>query len=549
MARQKMFYNKLLGMLSVGFGFAWALENITIYEFDFGKGILDQSYGGVFSNNGSSQVQLRDAVLMNGTVVYDSNGAWDSSALEEWLQGQKKVSIEKIFENIGPSAVYPSISPGVVIASPSQTHPDYFYQWIRDSALTINSIVSHSAGPAIETLLQYLNVSFHLQRSNNTLGAGIGYTNDTVALGDPKWNVDNTAFTEDWGRPQNDGPALQSIAILKIIDYIKQSGTDLGAKYPFQSTADIFDDIVRWDLRFIIDHWNSSGFDLWEEVNGMHFFTLLVQLSAVDKSLSYFNASERSSPFVEELRQTRRDISKFLVDPANGFINGKYNYIVGTPMIADTLRSGLDISTLLAANTVHDAPSASHLPFDINDPAVLNTLHHLMLHMRSIYPINDSSKNATGIALGRYPEDVYDGYGFGEGNPWVLATCAASTTLYQLIYRHISEQHDLVVPMNNDCSNAFWSELVFSNLTTLGNDEGYLILEFNTPAFNQTIQKIFQLADSFLVKLKAHVGTDGELSEQFNKYTGFMQGAQHLTWSYTSFWDAYQIRQEVLQSL
>ncbi|CAI4387423.1 AAR_G0026580.mRNA.1.CDS.1 [Saccharomyces cerevisiae] len=103
--------------------------------------------------------------------------------------------------------------------------------------------------------------------------------------------------------------------------------------------------------------------------------------------------------------------------------------------------------------------------------------------------------------------------------------------------------------MNNDCSNAFWSELVFSNLTTLGNDEGYLILEFNTPAFNQTIQKIFQLADSFLVKLKAHVGTDGELSEQFNKYTGFMQGAQHLTWSYTSFWDAYQIRQEVLQSL
>ena len=194
-------------------------------------------------------------------VVYDSNGAWDSSALEEWLQGQKKVSIEKIFENIGPSAVYPSISPGVVIASPSQTHPDYFYQWIRDSALTINSIVSHSAGPAIETLLQYLNVSFHLQRSNNTLGAGIGYTNDTVALGDPKWNVDNTAFTEDWGRPQNDGPALQSIAILKIIDYNKQSGTDLGAKYPFQSTADIFDDIVRWDLRFIIDHWNSSGFD------------------------------------------------------------------------------------------------------------------------------------------------------------------------------------------------------------------------------------------------------------------------------------------------
>ncbi|CAI4039666.1 hypothetical protein SMKI_09G0740 [Saccharomyces mikatae IFO 1815] len=544
-----MFYNKLLSTLSIGLGFAWALENVTIYEFDSGKGLLDQGYHNVFSDNASSQVQLRDVVFMNGTVVYDSSAAWGSSALDEWVQAQKDISIQRIFENIGPSARYPSIWPGVVIASPSQSHPDYFYQWVRDSALTINTIVSHSAGPAIETLLQYVNVSYHLQRSNNTLGAGIGYTNDTEALGDPKWNVDNTAFTDEWGRPQNDGPALRAIAILKIINYLKQSGTDFGEEYPFQSTADMFDDIVRWDLRFIVDHWMSSGFDLWEEVNGLHFFTLLVQLSAVDRSLCYFSDSELSSPFVEELRQTRQEISDFLSDPVNGFINAQYNYVVGTPLIANALRSGLDISTLLAVNTVHDTPSASHLPFNVNDPAILNTLHHLMFHMRSVYPINDSSKNITGIALGRYPEDVYDGYGSGEGNPWVLATCAASTTLYQLIRWHISKQQDLVVPMNNETSNAFWSELVFANLATSGNDQEYLVVEFNTPAFNQTMQKLFQLADSFLVKLKTHVGTDGELSEQFNKYTGFMQGARHLTWSYTSFWDAYQMRQEISQSL
>ncbi|CAI4064521.1 hypothetical protein SKDZ_09G0720 [Saccharomyces kudriavzevii ZP591] len=543
-----MLYNKFLGTFAAGLGFAWALENVTIYEFESAKGLLGQDYRSVFSDNTSSQVQLRDAVLINGTVIFDSSAPWDSSALEKWLQGQRDVSIERIFDNIGPSTFHPSVWPGVVIASPSQTHPDYFYQWIRDGALTINTIVSHSAGPAMQTLLQYLNVSFHLQRTNNTLGAGIGYTDSTVALGDPKWNVDNTAFTQDWGRPQNDGPALRTIAILKIIDYIEQSGTDLGGEYPFQSVADIFDDIVCWDLKFIVEHWNSSGFDLWEEVNGLHFFTLLVQFSAVDKSLSYFNNTGWSSPFVEELRQTRQDIGDFLLDPENGFINSKYNYIVGTPAIADTLRSGLDISTLLAANILHDTPSASHLPFNINDPAILNTLHHLMYHMRSVYPINRGADNATGIALGRYPEDVYDGYGSGEGNPWVLATCAASTTLYQLIRMHISEQQDLVVPMNNETSNAFWSQLVFSDLTTLGDDNRYLILEFNSPAFNQTLQRILQLADSFLVKLKTHVGADGELSEQFNRHTGFMQGAQHLTWSYTSFWDAYQLRQEILQS-
>ncbi|CAI4065530.1 hypothetical protein SUVZ_09G0700 [Saccharomyces uvarum] len=545
MARPTMkLYNKLLGTLAVGIGSVWALENTTVYEFESVKGLFEQDYRSVFSDN-VSQVQLRDSVVMNGTVVYEAGAGWNGGSLDDWLQEQRNVSVERVFDNIGPSGPHPSVLPGVVIASPSQTHPDYFYQWIRDSALTINSIVSHSPGPATHTLLQYLNVSFHLQRTNNTLGAGVGYTNDTGSLGDPKWNVDNTAFTQDWGRPQNDGPALRTIAVLKIIDYLNETGADLESEYPFRSTKEVFDDIVRWDLRFVMDHWQSSGFDLWEEVTGLHFFTLLAQLSAVDKSLRYFNDTEQSSAFVKELRQTRQAISDFVLDPANGFIHPEYHYVVETPTIANTLRSGLDIATLLAANIAHDTPAASGLPFNINDRAVLNTLHNLMFHMRSLYPING---NGTGIALGRYPEDEYDGYGLGEGNPWVLATCAASTTLYKLIQWHISEHQDVVVPMHNESSNAFWDQLVFSNLATLGGDDGYLIVEYNSPAFNQTMQKIFQLADSFLVKLKTHVGADGGLSEQFNKHTGFMQGALHLTWSYTSFWDAHQIRQEILNT-
>ncbi|CAI2037351.1 hypothetical protein SEUBUCD646_0I00790 [Saccharomyces eubayanus] len=537
-------YNKLLGTLAVGVGSVWALENTTVYEFESVKGLFEQEYRSVFSDN-VSQVQLRDAVVINGTVVYEAGAGGDGGSLDEWLQEQRNVSVQRVLENIGPSGLYPSVLPGVVIASPSQAHPDYFYQWIRDSALTINSLVSHTHTHT-HTLLQYLNVTFHLQRTNNTLGAGVQYTNDTASLGDPKWNVDNTAFTQDWGRPQNDGPALRTIAVLKIIDYLNEAGADLGSGYPFWSTKEVFDDIVRWDLRFVMDHWNSPGFDLWEEVSGLHFFTLLAQLSAVDKSLGYLNDTEQSSSeFVDELRQTRQAISEFLLDPANEFIHPEYNYVVETPAIAKTLRSGLDISTLLAANIAHDTPKASRLPFNVDDRAVLNTLHNLMFRMRSLYPINS---NATGIALGRYPEDEYDGYGLGEGNPWVLATCAASTTLYKLIHWHISKQQDVVVPMHNETSNAFWDQLIFSNLATLGSDDGYLIVEYNSPAFNQTMQKIFQLADSFLVKLKTHVGADGELSEQFNKHTGFMQGARHLTWSYTSFWDAHQIRQEILNT-
>lgn len=72
MARPTMkLYNKLLGTLAVGIGSVWALENTTVYEFESVKGLFEQDYRSVFSDNGS-RVQLRDAVVMNGTVVYEA---------------------------------------------------------------------------------------------------------------------------------------------------------------------------------------------------------------------------------------------------------------------------------------------------------------------------------------------------------------------------------------------------------------------------------------------------------------------------------------------
>ena len=41
---------------------------------------------------------------------------------------------------------------------------------------------------------------------------------DTLSgLGEPKINIDCTPFNGEWGRPQNDGPALRGIMMIKII--------------------------------------------------------------------------------------------------------------------------------------------------------------------------------------------------------------------------------------------------------------------------------------------------------------------------------------------
>ena len=55
----------------------------------------------------------------------------------------------------------------------------------------------------------YIAAQAHLQTFSNPSG-GLS----SGGLGEPKFNVDETAFTGAWGRPQRDGPALRYIECL-----------------------------------------------------------------------------------------------------------------------------------------------------------------------------------------------------------------------------------------------------------------------------------------------------------------------------------------------
>jgi len=45
-----------------------------------------------------------------------------------------------------------------------------------------------------------------------------------------------------------------------------------------------------------------------------------------------------------------------------------------------------------------------------------------------------------------------------------------------------------------------------------------------------------------LVRVKFHVDSDGQMSEQMNRWSGYLQGARDLTWSYASFLTALEAR-------
>lgn len=62
---------------------------------------------------------------------------------------------------------------------------------------------------------EYIDAQAYLQTVSNPSG-----TLSTGGLGEPKFNVDKTAFTGSWGRPQRDGPALRATALISFGEWL-----------------------------------------------------------------------------------------------------------------------------------------------------------------------------------------------------------------------------------------------------------------------------------------------------------------------------------------
>ena len=113
--------------------------------------------------------------------------------------------LQRIIENTNTTT-----NPGIIIASPSEV-PPYKYHWIRDSALVMRTIMdmySITKDPIyFQYIINYIENESKLQELDTISG-----------LGEPKYNINCTAFNGEWGRPQNDGPALRGIMLFKIIE-------------------------------------------------------------------------------------------------------------------------------------------------------------------------------------------------------------------------------------------------------------------------------------------------------------------------------------------
>lgn len=284
--------------------------------------------------------------------------------------------VSKMLDNL-----YFTTKPGITIASPS-TNPPYQYHWIRDAALSIRVFID---------LYQKTNEDKYFIHILNYIEAEgqIQHLNTLTGLGEPKIKINGTPFNDPWGRPQNDGPALRCINLIRIVNIIKD-------KYP-EITTKIIYPMIQKDVEYILMKYDEISFDLWEEIKGWHFYTRMVQLKCLKEYIS---------------------MNVKLLDFE---ISDKYNYLL------DHLKHHLSDNGIISSFDEHGNISK----FD--DASILLAYSHISFDKDIIkeVPIKYALKNATNLVkyfqkkyisnsfymIGRYFKDNYY-----NGHAWIICS-------------------------------------------------------------------------------------------------------------------------------
>jgi glucoamylase len=201
--------------------------------------------------------------------------------------------------------------------------------------------------------------------------------------------------------------------------------------------------------------------------------------------------------------------------------------------------SNLDSSVILAINHTE----ASDKFFAPNDERVLATAAQLKRTFQSIYNVNsivkDHRDRPLSPAIGRYPEDTYNGHGNSQGNPWFLLTYAFGEFNYRLAKALSEERIIAVTPVNL----SFYRDLPNINFQVRPGDR----IASTDSRFQAIINSIVSSGDGYVSRSLYHSGGDGSMNEQFYRDSGYMTGVPDLTWGYASIFTATWARERIFQ--
>jgi glucoamylase len=167
-----------------------------------------------------------------------------------------------------------------------------------------------------------------------------------------------------------------------------------------------------------------------------------------------------------------------------------------------------------------------------------------------VYLLNKRDfSNDLGTAIGRYPEDTYDGVNTnGTGNPWFLLTAAFAELHYRAAIGFIKAGEIQLDGFNYAFLTGAQTRSGLEPVKFKVEDKG--TIRAGSVEFKNMIAGLVKRGDAFLARVLRHADQEtGALSEQFNRDTGLSQGARDLTWSHAAFLTAMQARSEVKSAI
>lgn len=302
-------------------------------------------------------------------------------------------TINKLLENI-----HFSNNKGMIVASPSND-PPYKFHWVRDSSLVMRVIIDlykrTNKDKYLILIFNYIEAEGKIQKIKTLTG-----------LGEPKFNIDCTAYNEPWGRPQNDGPALRLINMIKIYKIFNKSYNSIANKIVLP--------IIFNDIKYLIDNYNKTCYDLWEEIIGWHFYTRLVQLKSIKDFINFKNNFLNNNNCPETLIYVDV-IYKKLLNDIKDHIN--FNNIISSFDKDGNIKRYNDASVLLAFCHINfDEEILNEIPLEYT----INTCNELLEYFNNKYQKRYN-------LIGRYKKDKYY-----NGHSWIICSLALVQVFYKL---------------------------------------------------------------------------------------------------------------------
>ena len=358
---------------------------------------------------------------------------------------------------------------GIIIASPSED-PPYKYHWIRDSALVMRTFIDMYKKTKDPLYFQYIINYLENESKIQDLKTKTG-------LGEPKYNIDCTAFNGEWGRPQNDGPALRGIMLFKIINIFQYKYDKL--------IENLILPILIKDINYIIESYKETSFDLWEEINGWHFYTRVVQLKFLKEALKHKKLIEKVCDYVN------------IMDSYEKLSSSIKDHICDNHIISSFDKEGKVVKYHDAANLL----AYTHIDYDedILKIVPLELVNETCLQLTKSFNEKYNYDNLN--LIGRYPNDKYY-----NGHIWIICSLALAQ-----IYLEMYQKKNIVKyssPMHRSKSNP---------------NNNYIEIA------NSILERILTLDPNLI------------LPEQFNPITNEYYSAKKLTWNYSELYNLYNL--------